>query len=199
MGTRAQRRARPTSRSARSSRWVESYERIAERAAELPQTRHVCISDREGDLMAMMVHAHEMGHPADYLVRCKHNRCLPEGGKLWPAVMDSAPLGCACALKSRRQRAQGQGSQAKWTTENDIPDIIARFHNREVEATRERTEQNFFVPKDESRATTMICPSTSIKRPSMCRWAILPHRKLWHSCRDLQKIDAEMDAFWKNF
>jgi len=35
------------------------------------------------------------------------------------------------------------------TTENDIPDIIARFHNREAEATRERTEQSFFVPKDE--------------------------------------------------
>ncbi len=35
------------------------------------------------------------------------------------------------------------------TTENDIPDIIARFHNREAEATRERTEQSFFVPKEE--------------------------------------------------
>lgn len=33
--------------------------------------------------------------------------------------------------------------------ENDIPDIIARFHNREAEAARERTEQSFFVPKQE--------------------------------------------------
>lgn len=33
--------------------------------------------------------------------------------------------------------------------ENDIPDIIARFHNREAEADRERTEQSFFVPKQE--------------------------------------------------
>ena len=33
--------------------------------------------------------------------------------------------------------------------ENDIPDIIARFHNRETEADRERTEQSFFVPKQE--------------------------------------------------
>ena len=32
---------------------------------------------------------------------------------------------------------------------NDIPDIIARFHNPEGEKSRERTEQSFFVPKQE--------------------------------------------------
>ena len=33
--------------------------------------------------------------------------------------------------------------------ENDIPDIIERFHNSEKEADRARTEKSFFVPKDE--------------------------------------------------
>ena len=33
--------------------------------------------------------------------------------------------------------------------ENDIPDIIARFDNLEAEVDRERTEQSFFVDKDE--------------------------------------------------
>ena len=33
--------------------------------------------------------------------------------------------------------------------ENDISDIIERFHNLEQEAERERTEQSFFVPKEE--------------------------------------------------
>ncbi len=33
--------------------------------------------------------------------------------------------------------------------ENDIPDIIARFHNLEAEQDRQRTEKSFFVPKDE--------------------------------------------------
>ena len=33
--------------------------------------------------------------------------------------------------------------------DNDIPDIIERFHNLEKEAGRERTEQSFFVPKQE--------------------------------------------------
>ena len=32
---------------------------------------------------------------------------------------------------------------------NDIPDIIKRFHDLAAEETRERTEQSFFVPKDE--------------------------------------------------
>ena len=33
--------------------------------------------------------------------------------------------------------------------ENDIPDILERFHNMEKEADRQRTEQSFFVPKEE--------------------------------------------------
>ena len=34
-------------------------------------------------------------------------------------------------------------------TDNDIPDIIQRFHNPDGEKNRERTEQSFFVPKQE--------------------------------------------------
>lgn len=33
--------------------------------------------------------------------------------------------------------------------ENDIPDIIERFHNRDRETERARTEKSFFVPKQE--------------------------------------------------
>lgn len=33
--------------------------------------------------------------------------------------------------------------------ENDIPDIIQRFHHREEESNRSRTEKSFFVPKQE--------------------------------------------------
>ena len=34
-------------------------------------------------------------------------------------------------------------------SDNDIPDIIARFHSLDGEADRERTEQSFFVTKEE--------------------------------------------------
>lgn len=33
--------------------------------------------------------------------------------------------------------------------DNDIPDIVERFRNRDQEAERERTEKSFFVPKQE--------------------------------------------------
>ena len=36
--------------------------------------------------------------------------------------------------------------------ENDIPDIIARFHNLDAETDRKRAEQSFFVPKEEIAA-----------------------------------------------
>ena len=35
------------------------------------------------------------------------------------------------------------------TSENDIPDIIERFHNPENEKERKRTDQSFFVSKDD--------------------------------------------------
>ena len=35
------------------------------------------------------------------------------------------------------------------TPDNDIPDIVARFHALEAEETRQRTDKSFFVPKEE--------------------------------------------------
>ena len=51
-------------------RWIEGYERVAERAAELPNTRLVYVADRESDVIVVML-------------RAQHNRALSNGGKLW--------------------------------------------------------------------------------------------------------------------
>lgn len=91
-----------------SLRWVESYERLAELASELPQTRLVCVGDRESDLLALLLKARETGYAVDYLVRCKHNRVLAAGGKLWDAVMSQAPLGCI-----RFHMPAGRGRKAR--------------------------------------------------------------------------------------
>jgi hypothetical protein len=89
-----------------SVRWSEGYARVAELAAELPQTRLVYVADRESDLRALMVRARDLGTPADWLVRCKHNRALPEGGRLWAKVLASPPLGeLRFALPAGRGRA----------------------------------------------------------------------------------------------
>jgi hypothetical protein len=91
-----------------SVRWVEGYERLAELAGELPATRLICVGDRESDLLALLVKARDTGHAADYLLRCQHDRVLPEGGKLWNAVMQSTVLG-----RIRFEMPAGRGRKAR--------------------------------------------------------------------------------------
>lgn len=78
---------------AESRRWIEGYERVAERAGQLPATRLVYVADREADILELMQRAHALSYPADYLLRAQHNRCLPQGGKLWPETLAAPSLG----------------------------------------------------------------------------------------------------------
>ncbi|WP_431798473.1 IS4 family transposase (plasmid) [Cupriavidus metallidurans] len=76
-----------------SVRWIEGYERVAEQAATLAQTRLVYVTDREGDIAALMQRAEELGQPADWLIRSQHNRNLGAEAKLWNEVEASEALG----------------------------------------------------------------------------------------------------------
>ena len=76
-----------------SSRWLDGYERVAEQALGLPDTRLVYVADREADIVALMARARDLDHPADWLIRSRHNRALPEGGKLWAEVTAGEALG----------------------------------------------------------------------------------------------------------
>ena len=76
-----------------STRWVEGYERVAERARAMPQVRQVYVADREADIMALLRRANELEHAADYLIRCQHDRALPDGGKLWERLAQAPVLG----------------------------------------------------------------------------------------------------------
>jgi hypothetical protein len=76
-----------------STRWIEGYERVAELAPRLPETRLVYVADREADLRERMAMARDLGYPADLVLRASHNRALPDGARLWPTVLASAPLG----------------------------------------------------------------------------------------------------------
>jgi hypothetical protein len=106
-----------------SKRWIESYERVAEQALQLPNTRHVCVSDRESDIMALMVRARDLNYPADYLVRSRHNRALPTGGKLWKDVENEAILGHVIfdlpAGRGRKARKVTQALRVKRVTLKD--------------------------------------------------------------------------------
>lgn len=89
-----------------SVRWIESYERLAERAPELAQTRLVQVGDRESDILALMQRAQALGWPVDILVRSQHNRRLPAGALMWDEVQSTQPLGTiAFTLGARAGRS----------------------------------------------------------------------------------------------
>jgi hypothetical protein len=105
---------------AESQRWIEGYERVAEMALKLTETRLVYVADREADIVAMMRRAVELGEPADWLVRSKHNRAIPEGGKMWADVLLSTALGeiefMLPARGNQRARMVRQNIYAKQVT-----------------------------------------------------------------------------------
>lgn len=106
-----------------STRWTEGYERVAEQAAALPATRLVYVADRESDIMALMVKAKELGHPADWLLRSQHNRTLPGGGKLWDQVTAGEPVGRIHFTLAARQAQPARAVwQQVWAQRVALPD-----------------------------------------------------------------------------
>lgn len=105
-----------------SLRWIEGYERVAETASDLPGTRLVYVADREADLMPLMARAQELGTPADWLVRAKHNRCLPDGDKLWAHATEGAPLGEISFLMPARKGTKARTvRQQLWARRINLP------------------------------------------------------------------------------
>lgn len=108
-----------------SKRWVEGYQRVAEMAADMPDTRLVYVADREADMVEMMRCARDLGTPADWLVRAKHNRCLPDedGAKLWERTTCGTPLGeITFAIGSRENQKGRPVRQQLWACEVEIKD-----------------------------------------------------------------------------
>lgn len=105
-----------------STRWLEGYERVAEAAAKMPQTRLVYVADREADMVSLMQRAQALGTPADWLIRAQHNRCLPQSGKLWAATLAEAPLGeIEFTLASRHGQPERIVRQQLRSKTTDIP------------------------------------------------------------------------------
>lgn len=107
-----------------SKRWVEGYQRVAEMAAGLPDTRLVYVADREADMVEMMRCARDLGTPADWLVRAKHDRCLPDGGaKLWQTATIGDPLGQITFAVGARENQKGRTvRQQLWARAVEIND-----------------------------------------------------------------------------
>ena len=107
-----------------SQRWIEGYERVAERAGQFPDTRLVYVADREADILELMQRAHALAHPADYLLRAQHNRCLPRGGKKHPPCAKSFAVSPCWAVSSP---AKAMASQASKPCGWALPESAASF------------------------------------------------------------------------
>lgn len=108
-----------------SARWVEGYERVAEMAPDMPDTRLVYVADREADMVELMRRADELGTPADWLVRAQHDRCLPEGEgiKLWASTTSGEPLGEIEFVTGAREHQKSRAvRQQLWAREVEIAD-----------------------------------------------------------------------------
>ena len=89
----------------------------------MPETRLVYVADREADLLGLMQCAHQLGTPADWLIRSKHNRCLPAGGKLWASILAGTPLGSIeFEMPARQGQAARRVQQAVFASKVSLPD-----------------------------------------------------------------------------
>jgi hypothetical protein len=105
-----------------SGRWIEGYGRIAEMAAEMPATRLVYVADREADMIELMAYAQNCGTPADWLVRAKTDRALPDGEKLWAHTLDGAPVGeISFAIGARGKQKGRKVRQQLWAKRVELP------------------------------------------------------------------------------
>lgn len=67
-------------------------------------------------------------------------------------------------------------------TDNDIPDIIARFRKLEAEKGRRRTEKSFFVPKAEIVDNGYDLSINKYKKTEYKLRSIRLPVRLWRSC-----------------
>lgn len=115
-----------------SQRWTEGYERIAELAERLPNTRLVYVADRESDLRELLDRAAKLGYPADVLLRAKHDRILAEGGKLRADVARQGVLG---EVEFAMPAARGRTARTVVQTVRAARVTLARHAGKTCEVT----------------------------------------------------------------
>ena len=84
------------------------------------------------------------------------------------------------------------------TKGNDIPDIVARFHALDAEQGRKRTEQSFFVTKDEIVGNDYDLSINKYKQTEYVAVEYPPTSEIMANLRKLEEqISAEMDELEK--
>jgi len=112
--------------------WIEGYRDCVEVARTIPDTRVVCMMDREADIFEMFDEQRRQSE-ADLLIRAKHNRCIVNGGKLFDAVK-SAPVRQRLSFPVPRQSARPKKSKQKARPKRDerVAHVAVRYKEIEL-------------------------------------------------------------------
>lgn len=111
--------------------WVKGLRECNELAAELPDTRQVCVMDREADFYELFDEQRRSGR-VDLLVRAKHDRATSEELNLFESVRQS-PVQSQLRIHVPRQSARAKKSKQQARAGREQRTAHVNLHYREVE------------------------------------------------------------------
>jgi hypothetical protein len=172
-----------------SVRWLEGYERVAELASELPDTRLVYVADRECDIHAFMAQAQRLGHPADWLIRATHNRRTDTAATLWDRLATTPVLG---EMSFTLPAAPGRAARAVKQTLRVVRLTLQPAHGVAVEVTALLAHEDAPPPGEKplvwrlltNRAVPTLEAAVELIEWYRARWTIEVFFRIWkQGCR----------------
>ena len=111
--------------------WIKGLRECSELAAELPDTRQVCVMDREADFYELF-DEQRRSRGVDLLVRAKHDRATSEELNLFESVRQS-PVQSQLRINVPRQSARAKKSKQKARPGHEQRTAHVNLRYREVE------------------------------------------------------------------
>jgi len=112
--------------------WIEGVRDCTAIAAEMPQTKIVCVMDREADFFELF-DAWRQEPRTDLLVRADHDRCTTEDLKLFAAVQACEPqLQFSLQVKRQSARPKKSKQQARPQRPERIAEMTLRYRRIEL-------------------------------------------------------------------
>jgi len=194
-----------------SYRWIQTYQDVAEVALQIPQTRLVCIGDRESDIFELFDQRRKQHRRVDILVRVQHNRCLDgQEEKLFEYMQQGEADGqVSIAVPRQREKESKPSKPGRDALKARSAQVQVRFREVTICAPRtkwlrDKTPLKLFAiylfeenpPLGATRIQWMLLTTIevrSLKQAMKCvrwyclRWRIEEwHRVLKSGCRILE-------------
>ena len=198
----------------KTHRWMEGLRDCTAVAAKMPQTKIVCVMDREADFFELF-DAWRNDPRTDLVVRAEHNRCTTEDLKLFDAVKASEPQ-LVFSLHVKRQSARPKKSkqQARPARPERAAEMTLRYRRIELKPPNHHQEKEPLAlwsihaveatpPAGEKPVEWFLLTTQEVTSPDQARtvlewyclrWRIEDwHRVLKSGCKveDLQHETAE--------